>query len=53
MNAEKSKFEYAVPLAERISVQEITHAAGESCPGGYQASGCMIGDTTSEEEVPE
>ncbi len=52
MNAEKSQFEYAVPLAERIPVQEITHAAGATCLGGYQDDGCSYGDTT-DEEVPE
>lgn len=37
MNAEKKQFEYAVPLAERISVQEIAHAAGTTdCQVGYQ-----------------
>ena len=43
MNAEKKQFEYAVPVAERISVQEITRAAGATCQVGYQTGdACSI-----------
>ncbi|GEM_PF-3267479 len=50
MNASNQKFEYGMPKAERISVEEITHAAGFTCEAGYMEDGgkCTYGDTTDE-----